>query len=132
MGTFRDLEEARAYFAGDRFATVNGMGIDSLDEDGCVCSVDVGPDHRNALGGVMGGVIFTLSDLAFAAASNHEHSPTVALESKINFLASSKGTRLTARARRVKSGRTTCVWQVDVTDDQGRDVALVIFTGYKL
>ncbi len=131
MGTFKDLEEARAYFEGDRFATENGMRIESLADGECVCSVELGPGHRNALGGVMGGAIYTLADLAFAAACNHDHSPTVALEGKINYLSAAGGARLIARAKRIKSGRTTCVYQVDVRDETGRDVALVIFTGYK-
>ena len=131
MGTFGTLEEARAYFRNDRFAFSNGMTLDELTEEGCVCSVALRPEHRNALGGVMGVVIFTLADFAFAVASNQDHSPTVALDVNIHFLSAAKGEKLIARARRVKSGRTTSVYEITVTDDLGRDVALFIGTGYK-
>lgn len=132
MGTFKDTQQAREYFAGDRFAAVNGMRIEALADGESICSMDVGPDHRNAMGGIMGGAIYTLADLAFAVAANQEHSPTVALEAKINYLTASKGEHLTARARCVKSGKSTSVFEVTVTDELGKDVALMIVTGYKL
>ena len=131
MGSFKSLEEARAFFENDRFAFSNGMTLDELREDGCLCSVTLRPEHRNALGGVMGGVIFTLADFAFAVASNQDHSPTVALDVNIHFLSAARGERLLAQARRVKSGRTTGVYEITVTDDLGRTVALFIGTGYK-
>ena len=132
MSTFQSLEEARSFFRNDRFAAVNGMELDELTEDGCVCSVTLGENHRNALGGVMGGVLFTLGDFAFAIASNNAHKGTVAIDVNIHFLSAAKGSRLTARAVCVKDGRTTAVYHVMITDDTGRDVALFIGTGYKL
>ena len=132
MGTFKSLEEAREYFKNDRFAYSNGVVIDELYDGGCVCSMDIRADHRNALGSVMGGVIFTLADFAFAVSSNNDRSKTVGLEAKINYLAASKGSRLTARSSCVKQGRTTSVYSVTVTDDLGKDIALFIGTGYGL
>ena len=130
--TFKSLEEARRTFENDRFATKNGARIEELSDGHCVCSMDITDDHRNALGGIMGGAIFTLADFAFAVASNDDHSPTVALDVNIHFLTSSKGDRLTATARKVKSGRTTSVFEITVTDDGGKEIALFIGTGYKL
>ena len=129
---FKTIEEARAYFSGDKFATENGMTLDELDGEHAVTSLTLSPRHRNAYGGVMGGAIFTLADFAFAVASNDDHSPTVALDVNIHFLSSSKGNRLTAVAEKVKSGRTTSVFEVKVTDDNDKEIALFIGTGYKL
>jgi len=42
------------------------------------------------------------------------------------------GTSLTARAACRKDGRTSCVYNVDVTDDLGRDIAQATVTGFKL
>ena len=50
----------------------------------------------------------------------------------INYLSAPKGERLTARAVCRKNGRSSCVINVDVTDDLGRDVAQFIGTGFKL
>ena len=107
------------------------MTVDELTEDGCVCSLTLNENHRNALGGVMGGVMFTLADLAFAVSSNNVHMGTVAVDVNIQVLSAATGSRLIARASCVKDGRTTCVYQVTVTDDTGRKVALFTGTGFK-
>ncbi|MBR2837652.1 MAG: PaaI family thioesterase [Kiritimatiellae bacterium] len=132
MGHFKTIDEARAYFSCDRFATDNGMSLDELDEDHAVTSMTLGERHRNAFGGVMGGAIFTLADFAFAALTNGRERVTVAQQVCINYLAPAKGERLVARARYRKDGRSSCVVNVDVTDDAGRDVAQFVGTGFKL
>ena len=132
MPTFDTIEQARAYFEGDRFAVENGMSIDALGDDWSECSVTLARRHQNANGGVMGGAIFTLADFAFAAAANNVHRPTVAQQVSASFLSVAKGTRLIARASCRKDGRASCVYNVDVRDDLGRDVAQLVFTGFKL
>ena len=131
MAVFESLEQARVYFEADRFAAENGVVIDSLSEGQSVCSMALSPRHRNAEGGVMGGAIFTLIDLAFAVAANNVHRPTVAQQVSVNFLSGSRGARLVAVARCRKDGRTSCVYNVDVTDDLGRDIAQAVVTGFK-
>ncbi len=131
MSTFSTLNEAKEFFANDRFATGNDMELIDLTDDGCVCRLVLSDKHRNGFGGVMGGVVFTLADFAFAIASNNEHLPTEAADADIRFLSPVRGSVLTATARIIKSGRTTCVVQVDVSDDSGADIALFTATGYK-
>jgi len=132
MATFKSLDEAREYFTADRFATSNGAYIDELDEEHSLCSLLITESHRNANGGVMGGVIFTLADFAFAVLSNHLHKPSVAQQVSVNFLSAPKGTRLIAKASCRKNGRSTMIVNVDISDDTGRDVALFVATGFKL
>jgi acyl-CoA thioesterase len=132
MGTFKTVEEAREYFKGDKFAATNGIVLEELDDEHALTSVVLTDKHRNALGGVMGGAIFTLADFAFAVFSNHLHNATVAQQISINYLAAPKGDRLTAKAVCRKNGRSSCVINVDVTDNLGRDIAQFIGTGFKL
>ena len=132
MARFTDIEETRKYFSNDKFATDNGMVIDEVSEDHVICSVVLGPGHKNANGGIMGGVIFTLADFAFAVMANSIHLPTVAQQVSINFLGMPKGKKLFAKAVCRRSGRTTTVINVEVSDDEGRDIAQFIGTGYKL
>ena len=132
MATFASLAEAQTFFEGDRFATLAGMKLDELSETHAVCSMAVTPDHCNALGGVMGGAIFTLADLASAVLANHLHRPTVAQQVSTSYLNSPRGSRLIAEAACLKNGRTSIVLSVDVRDDTGRDVARLIFTSFKL
>jgi acyl-CoA thioesterase len=129
---FSSIEEARAYFERDRFALENGVVLEDVSPGGAVCSLMLTQRHRNAEGGVMGGAIFTLIDLAFAAAANDIHRPTVAQQVSMNFLSGSRGEKLTARAACRKDGKISCVYQVDVTDDLGRDIAQAVVTGFKI
>ena len=132
MAAFQSIEEARAYFARDLFATENGVVLEELYPGGAVCSLALTGRHRNAEGGVMGGAIFTLIDLAFAAAATNAHKPTVAQQVSMNFLNGARGNKLTAKAACRKDGKTSCVYQVDVTDDLGASIAIMTATAYKL
>ena len=124
-----DLEEARAFFRGDVFATEAGCVIDEVAEKFARCSLTLTPRHSNAVGQVMGGVSFTLADFAFAVAANFHQSLTVSVTSTISHLGTVKGNRLIARTRLVKDGRRNCFYEVDVADDLGNPVALVSITG---
>ena len=132
MSSIADLGAARAYFEGDRFAVNAGISIDEVAPGYAVCHFDITPEHLNAENGVMGGAIFTLIDLAFATAANAIHLPTVAQQVSMNFLSGSRGATLTATARCRKDGRNTGVYNVDVVDDLGRDIAQAVVTGFKL
>ena len=132
MANFDTLESAREFFYNDKYAVNTGVTLDSLSEDEAVCSLDITDDHKNAYGGVMGGVIFTLADFAFAVLSNQIHKPTVAQQVSINYLSAPKGNKLIAEATCRKSGRTSSIIIVNVSDDVGRDVAQFVGTGFKL
>ncbi len=132
MGTFATLEEAREHFKKDNFASNAGMKIDDMTENTSTCSLILTEAHKNAYGGVMGGVIFTLADFAFAVVANQIHSLSVASQVSINYLAAPKGEKLIAKAESIKEGRTTTVINVEVYDDTGRYVALFTGTAFKL
>ena len=108
------------------------MTLDERDDAHAVASMTLSDHHRNAHGGVMGGAIFTLADFAFAALTNDPGRRTVAQQVSISYLAAPKGGRLVATARWRKDGRSSCVVNVDVVDDAGRDVAQFVGTGFKL
>ena len=127
-----DIEKIREFFANDRFATENGAVIEKAGERSAVVGMTVESRHRNAMGTVMGGAIFTLADFAFAVASNHEKPGTVSLNANITFLKASKGNKLTASAECVRDGRTTCYYRVTVTDDTGALIAEITTSGYKI
>jgi len=132
MGKFSTVDEAREYFSKDRFAADNGITLDELDDCHAVTSMTLGPGHRNAFGGVMGGAIFTLADFAFAALTNDRENVTVAQQVSINYLSQPKGAKLIATARYRKDGRSSCVVNVDVADETGREIAQFVGTGFKL
>ncbi|MCI7768525.1 MAG: PaaI family thioesterase [Oscillospiraceae bacterium] len=125
----KTLDEIREIFKNDRFATENFAVIEEAEEKYAKCSVKLTDRHRNAMGGVMGGVHFMLADFAFAVASNGQHMGVVSVSSNITFLSGVKGDILYAEARCVKDGRTTCYYTVDVYDDKGIKCAAVTITG---
>ena len=89
------LDQIRACFSGDRFATeAAGIHILEAEPGRALCEMPLRPIHLNAAGKPMGGAIFTLADFAFAVASNHTHHTTVAQQVSINFLSGTRGTRL--------------------------------------
>ncbi len=126
----KSLEEVRAVFADDRFATENGAVIEAIGDKYAKCSVVITDSHRNAMGAVMGGVYFMLADFAFAVAANWQSMGTVSLNADISFLGSAKGDKLIAEAVCIKDGRTTACYRVDVKDSLGNLVAMVTTTGY--
>ena len=132
MSNFNSVDNAREFFYKDKFAVSSGVTLDELSDDEAICSLNVSDNHKNAYGGVMGGVIFTLADFAFAVLSNQIHQPTVAQQVDIHYLSSPKGDKLIAKATCRKNGRTSSIINVDISDDVGRDVAQFIGTGFKL
>ena len=132
MATFATVEEAREFFKNDRFASLAGASIDEMTDNTAVCSMTLSDVHKNAYGGVMGGAIFTLADLAFAVVANQIHSLSVASQVSINYLSAPKGSKLIAKAKSIKEGRTTTVINVEVYDDNDRYIALFTGTAFKL
>lgn len=125
-----ELEQVRTRFADDRFATDNGAVIEAIDNCYAKCSMMIEDKHKNAIGIVMGGAIFTLADFTFAVASNWNKKPTVTLTSQISYIGKAKGNQLIAEAKCIKEGRSTCFYVVDVVDNLENKVASVTINGY--
>lgn len=131
--------KARETFANDLYATaVTGIEIDKAEEGFARCALTLTVQHRNAMGAVMGGVIFTLADFAFAIAANSyclsEDKPLawVSLGSNIQYLAQAKGNRLIAETSCVKHGRSTCVYSISVEDENENRIAIITTTGMRI
>ncbi len=125
------LKEAREIFSRDLYATeLSGIVIDEIGTDYAKCSMELTKHHRNAYGGIMGGAIYTLADFAFAVASNYEKEmATVSLVGQASFLSASVGSKLFAEARLMKDGKRNSFFEVTVTDDLEKLIAIVSFTG---
>ncbi len=131
-------DKSRTLFAADRYATeATGAEVEEVREDYARCTLRVEDRHRNAMGAVMGGAMFTLADLAFAAAANSrciadgEPLCWVSVGSSIQFLSPARGSRLTAEACCVKRGRSLCTFTIAVRDELNTQTALVTTTGMR-
>ena len=128
-----DLEKAREFFGQDFYATkATGIVIEEVGDHFARCSFDITRNHQNAYGGVMGGATFTLADYTFAVASNFNQPHTVSVTSQINYIGMAKGTKIIAESHLIKDGRTTCLYEINITDDLGNKVAFATISGMKL
>lgn len=127
------LEQVRERFKNDRYATESlGAVIEEAHEGYARVSMEVGPQHRNAMGAVMGGVYFTLGDYSFAIASNVGQPPTVSVNNSIDYLTAAKGDHLVAECHMEKAGRAMCFARIDVCDGEGRLCARMNVTGARV
>ena len=77
----------------------------------------------NGFGIIHGGVAFSLADSAFAFACNNRNNLSVALDTSMNFLKSTKpGDILTAEAKEVHNGRSTGLYLITVTNQSYEQV----------
>ncbi len=128
-----DIEEVRDFFAKDRYATeACGCEIIEGQRGHAVCAFDIDDRHRNAMGAVMGGAVFTLADFALAVASNVDGAPSVSVSNTIEFLSSTRGSRLIATCDVDKSGRSISFYTTIVRDDLGIVVARMSATCYQV
>lgn len=115
---------AQEFFKKDLFATNAGVELIEICEGYSKAQLVVKPEHLNAGGRTQGGAIFTLADLALAAAANSHGTLAFSLSSNITFLrASNAGDTLYAEARERYTGRSTGYYQIDVTNQNGELIA---------
>jgi len=80
--------------------------------------------HRNGINVVHGGAIFTLADLAFAAASNSHGTVAVAINASIWYVKAALEGSLLATAREVSLNPKLATYSIEVTDEDGEIVAV--------
>ena len=114
------------------FDALYGLEVLSLGEDEATARVAVRPEVLEPGGLVHGGVHASIAEslatIATAKAVGAEGKGAQALSSQISFLRPIREGAVHATARRRHRGRTTWVWEVDITDDEGRACALVRIT----
>lgn len=112
------------FFKNDHFAGKVGIRLIEVKEGYSKAQLTVSDMHLNAGRRTQGGVLFTLADLALAAAANSHGTLALSLSSHITFLRSSgTGDTLTAEAREQYIGRSTGYYQVTITNQHGDLVA---------
>ena len=123
-------EEAREFFRNDIFASeVTGIEIVEARGGYAKCSLEVDNKHKNALGYVMGGVLFTMADYAFAVASNFDGVTTVTQTSQITYLSAVREGVVYAEAECIRSGKRSCFYKVTVSDEKENVIAYLTVTG---
>lgn len=123
--------EIKEFFLNDRFAVTSGIELLEVRPGYAKTRMAIEERHLNAGKVVQGGAIFTLADLAFAAAANAYGTLTVSAETSIRYFKGETSGLLTAEAREVSMTRHLATFQVEVRNDAGVLIALFTATGYR-
>ena len=113
------------FFTRDLFATGVGIELETLEKGSARASLSIKKQHLNAGGIAQGGVLFTLADLAMAAAANSFGKPAFSIQADIRFLRPAKvNDRLTATAVAVLSHKRISHLKAEIVNQEGELIAV--------
>ena len=121
------MDDIKRYFSQECFASNSGMKLTEVAKGYAKAEMRIDKKHLNIPGSVHGGAIFTLADMAFAAASNAYGNLAVAINADISFVKAAIEGNLYAEAKETSINPKISTYVVNVTDDSGDTVA--IFNG---
>jgi 1,4-dihydroxy-2-naphthoyl-CoA hydrolase len=114
------------------FDRLYGLQVVSMSDEEVVAEVAVRDELRQPAGLVHGGVFASIAEsicsLATWAGVHADGQSAQGLSNQTSFLRPILDGTIHANARRRHRGRSTWVWEVDITDDAGRLCALVRMT----
>jgi acyl-CoA thioesterase len=125
-----DPDFLRRFFRRDTFARQAGIRLLEVRPGYARARLTVTPAHWNGVDVIQGGAVFTLADLAFAAACNTAGPVALAINVSISFLRAVERGTLTAEAREVSRTARLSTVEVEVHDQKGAAVALFHGTAY--
>lgn len=114
------------------FAQLLGLRVVAATRDRVVSELEVTEAHTNRNGTLHGGAVMALADNMGGTATILNIAPedrTVTVESKTNFIrAVPLGDIVSAETTPLHRGRTTMVWQTEITRSDGKLAAIVTQT----
>lgn len=122
MGKSRE-EKINDYIQHDPFAQFLGANVEVLRPGHSRVTLTINDDMINFHGITHGGVVFSLGDMAFAAASNSYGQTAVALNVGINFLKATKsGDRLIAEAIEQSQSGPMVLYDISIKNDRTGEI----------
>ncbi len=116
----------------DRFAEHTGIELVEVSKGYARAEMKVEEKHLNGLGLAHGGAIFTLADLAFAAACNSHGIDAVAVNINISYFKPAKlGQILTAEAKEISLSRKLGNYNISVFNEDGQQIAAIQGTAFR-
>ena len=115
------------------FAQRLGIYVEEIGPGYARAVKDITAEDANPVGVAHGGCYFSLADTACGSAMASHGYYAVTISTSYDFLRSGRaGDTLTAVATEVKGGKTICVYDVRITDQDGVLLGTGTFTFYKL
>ena len=125
------MEKWKEFFKADRFAAHAGVELLEVKPGYARARMLVTKEHLNAGGVCQGGALFTLADLAFAAAANSREQLTLSINANITFLRSAKEGYIYAEATEVFNHHRIPFIEVSLTDEEGELIGMMTSSGYR-
>jgi acyl-CoA thioesterase len=121
------LKKVRA----DKFANFVGIKFVEVSEGYAVTELELHDNHLNGFDRPQGGVLFTLADVAFAAASNSGGISTLGININITYFKAATGKIIRATAQEISAQNRICGCNVKITDEDGSLLAIFNGVGYR-
>ncbi|MDW7733465.1 MAG: PaaI family thioesterase [Methanolobus sp.] len=121
------MDRIQKYFEQENFGKNSGMSLTEVSKGYAKVEMKIEKRHLNVLGTVHGGAIFTLADMAFAAASNSYGTVAVAINCDISFVKAVGEGYLFAEAKETSINPKISTYVVNVTNENEDTIA--IFNG---
>ena len=117
------MRSIKEFFKNDRYAALSGIELLEVSEGRARARMHIEDHHLNGINVVHGGAIFTLADLAFAAASNSHGTVAVAINASIWYVKAAIDGTLIAEAREVSLNPRLATYAIEVRDETGEIIA---------
>ena len=110
---------------GDAFSQWMNVEILRIQPGECTLKIDIQPEMVNGFNIAHGGISYSLSDSALAFASNSYGKQCVSIETSISHTRPAKiNDTLTATCKELNRGKTIGIYEVTVTNQEEKIVAL--------
>ena len=113
-------ETAKKLFDCNYFAVYNHVQMGTVERDKVSVYLDMVPESTNQYGSIHGGALFMLSDAASGMAARTDGRKYVTQQSNVYYMRGCTEGRVTATATVVKRGKTTCIIEARVTDENDK------------
>ena len=121
---------AEIYDLTDGFAREIGIELMEAKDGHAKMKIDINEKHRNPIGSVHGGCLFSLADTVAGVALSTTGVGCTTLSAHTTYIKAAmmdKSRVLYGEAIPIRIGRKIAVYQVDITDDQGQEISRMTF-----
>ncbi|MCW2599090.1 MAG: putative esterase [Frankiales bacterium] len=106
------------------FDALIGLEFEEVSQDGVTASFEVRPELQQPYGILHGGVLCSVVETVGSMSGAAWYGgAVVGTSNHTNFLRATREGRLTAKSTPIHRGKTQQLWDIDITDSQGRLVA---------
>ncbi len=121
---------AEIYDLTDGFAREIGIELMEAKDGHAKMKIDINEKHRNPIGSVHGGCLFSLADTVAGVALSTTGVGCTTLSAHTTYIKAAmmnKSRVLYGEAMPIRIGRKIAVYQVDITDDLGQEISRMTF-----